>query len=444
MSKKVCMFVWNHFTNDARVLRECIALSEAGYEVDLLCIHNPKDASLPRFEQRNENFKVYRLRRYPVLLELIQKVYRYSLQHKLFGAFLLCVWVFLIYTAPILFSILTILAVIMVKTKLNVVWVRGSLILRMILKGYQKNYDIYHSNDLNTLPQGYICSKWRLKRKKLIYDSHEVQTSRTGYQSPVYGKLEGFLIKKIDDMIVENHTRASYNEKLYGFYPYVVHNYPFKQTNNNKEKVDLHEILGISKEEKILLYQGGIQTGRGLDKLIKAAPLFNEGVLVLIGDGKIKKELQATVKEINLEDKVKFLPKVPLAELPKYTRNAYLGFQVLNNVCFNHYSASSNKLFEYMMAGVPVVSCDFPEIKRVVEGDETGVTVDSHDPESIANGVNWMLAHVDRHDDMKLNSYSASKKYNWENEKENFLHVYTNGVIPDIKLSNQNLAEAKY
>ena len=31
MSKKIGMFVWNHFTNDARVLRECTALSEKGY-----------------------------------------------------------------------------------------------------------------------------------------------------------------------------------------------------------------------------------------------------------------------------------------------------------------------------------------------------------------------------------------------------------------------------
>lgn len=61
---------------------------------------------------------------------------------------------------------------------------------------------------------------------------------------------------------------------------------------------------------------------------------------------------------------MKFIPKVPLEDLPKYTKNAYLGFQVLNNVCFNHWSASSNKLFEYMMAEVPVIACSFPEIKK--------------------------------------------------------------------------------
>ncbi|PEQ82706.1 glycosyl transferase [Bacillus sp. AFS006103] len=424
MSKKVCMFVWNHFTNDARVLRECTALSESGYEVDLICIHDPKDKSLPRFEHRNDLFKVYRIKRYPVLLELMQKIYRYSMQNKLFGAFFLLIWGLLIYLAPILFLTLTILAALFLKTKLKVVWVRGSLILGMIMKGYAKKYDIYHSNDLNTLPQGYFCSKWRLKPKKLIYDSHEVQTSRTGYSSPVYGKMEGFLIKRIDEMMVENDTRAKYNEDLYGFYPHVVHNYPFKPTDTNEEKVDLHAILDIPKDEKILLYQGGVQTGRGLDKLIQAAPLFNEGTLVLIGDGKIKKELQIMVEEKGLQDKVKFLPKVPLADLPKYTRNAYLGFQVLNNVCFNHYSASSNKLFEYMMAGVPVVACDFPEIKRVVEGEETGITVDSHKYKEIANAVNQLLANEVLRDRYSENSLSARNNYNWEGEKQIFLNIY--------------------
>ncbi len=206
------------------------------------------------------------------------------------------------------------------------------------------------------------------EKKPLIYDSHEVQTSRTGYDSPWYKKFEQFFINRMDAMMVENDTRAKYNEDLYGFYPYVLHNYPTEQISEETEKVDLHKILGLPEDEKILLYQGGIQTGRGLEKLVEAYPQFDEGTLVFIGDGRIKEELQAMVKERNLEDGIKFLPKVPLKELPKYTKNGYLGFQVLNNVCFNHYSASSNKLFEYMMARVPVVACDFPEIKKSSRG----------------------------------------------------------------------------
>ena len=106
-------------------------------------------------------------------------------------------------------------------------------------------------------------------------------------------------------MIVENHTRAKYNEELYGFYPNVVYNYPFKPQEETIEKAPLHELLDIPKDEKILLYQGGIQAGRGLEKLIQAAPLFKEGVLLFIGDGRSKPDLEKMVSEMELEDKVK-------------------------------------------------------------------------------------------------------------------------------------------
>ncbi|WP_042143713.1 glycosyltransferase [Paucisalibacillus sp. EB02] len=424
MTKNVCMFVWNHFTNDARVLRECTALSENGYNVDLICIHDPNDKDLSKYEVRNDNFRVIRVRRYPVLLELMQKSYRKLMQNKLIGLLGFVLWLAAMYFSPILIGIITLFALILLKTKAKVVWVRGTIIARMIARGFQKKYDFYHSNDLNTLPQGYICSKLRFKKKKLIYDSHEVQTSRTGYDSGAYGKSEKFFINKIDTMIVENHTRAKYNEELYGFYPNVVHNYPFKQDENNVQKAPLHDILGLPKDEKILLYQGGIQAGRGLEKLIQAAPLFKEGTLVFIGDGRIKQELFNMVDEMNLHEKVKFLPKVPVEELPSYTKNAYLGFQVLNNTNFNHYSASSNKLFEYMMSGVPVVACSFPEIKRVVEEEQVGVCVDSHDHESIAEGVNLLLSNKEKYNLMKSNCKKASENYNWEIEKKLFFSIY--------------------
>lgn len=420
MKKSVGMFVWNHFTNDARVLRECTALVESGYKVDLYCIEDPADELLPRFEQRGDHFRIFRVRRYPRLLTWIQKCKK---NYLLILSLLLIYLFFLFYISiPTISFSLILLA--LVKTKLRMIWVRASIIGRMIFYGWKGQYDIYHSNDLNTLLQGYISAKWRWKKRKLIYDSHEVQTSRTGYDSKIYGILERCLVKRIDKMIVENHTRAKYNEQLYGFYPSVVHNYPFKQNSNNLEIFPLHDLLGVSPSEKILLYQGGIQQGRGLEHLIQAAPLFQEGILVMIGDGRLKPKLINIVENMELQDKVKFLPKVPLADLPRYTRNAYLGFQVLNNICFNHFSASSNKLFEYLMAAVPVVTCQFPEIKKVVEGENVGVCIDSHDPVEIAKGVNMLLNNPKIHSAMKENCIRASWKYNWEKEKHFFTRIY--------------------
>ncbi|MDR0123765.1 MULTISPECIES: glycosyltransferase [Bacillus] len=424
MKKNICMFVWNHFTNDARVLRECTALSEDGCDVDLICIHDPSMAELKTYEEINERFRVHRVKRYPQWLILFQSMMKLLKEKKYLLLLLMLVWVAGVFYLPLITIPLTILFSVLLIKKVRTLIIRASIFLRMILKGWQKNYDVFHSNDLNTLPQGVICAKFKLfNRKKLIYDSHEVQTSRTGYDSKLYGKMESFLLKFVDQMIVENHTRAKYNEDLYGFYPKVVHNYPFDQKKDIK-KINLHEILNIPKNEKILLYQGGIQTGRGLENLVKAAPDFKEGILVFIGDGRIKESLMQLTEDMKLTDKVKFLPKVPLEDLPKYTKSAYLGFQVLNNVCFNHYSASSNKLFEYIMAGVPVIACDFPEIKKVVAGENIGVVVDSHDPNSIATGVNKIVLNTDLRNQYSENCHKARLKYNWEQEKKSLLEVY--------------------
>ncbi|WP_223805864.1 glycosyltransferase [Ornithinibacillus gellani] len=422
--KRVGMFVWNHFTNDARVLRECTTLSENGFDVELICIDDPADSTISSFEEVNPHFRVFRMKRYPTTLVWLQRLYRFAVGRKWPLLPLGAIWLVLAYFIPWVIIPLTLILGLLLKTKARVIWIRGALILRMMWKGHRGNYDIYHANDLNTMPQAYVSSKWRFRKKPLIYDSHEVQTSRTGYDSPWYKRFEHFFIKRMDSMIVENDTRAKYNEDLYGFYPHVLHNYPSLVIQQVEEKVDLHGMLGLPVDEKILLYQGGIQAGRGLDKLIEAYPHFQEGTLVFIGDGRIKPELEQMVKERNLEKGIRFIPKVPVRDLPKYTKNAYLGFQVLNNINFNHWSASSNKLFEYMMNEVPIVACNFPEIKRAVLESEVGVVIDPHDPVEIAKGVNELLQQPEKRARFQENCKKARKKYNWETEQEKLLDVY--------------------
>ena len=73
MSKKIGMFVWNHFTNDARVLRECTALAEKGYDVRLIAIHNPNQKGLKNKENR-DGFNIVRVSRYPKYILLLNKI----------------------------------------------------------------------------------------------------------------------------------------------------------------------------------------------------------------------------------------------------------------------------------------------------------------------------------------------------------------------------------
>ncbi|WP_239739612.1 glycosyltransferase [Mammaliicoccus sp. P-M59] len=429
--KKVTMFVWNHFTNDARVNRECTTLADNGYDINLIAINDPKNPAISAYEEISNTFKVHRVKRYPWLLQAYQD------HGKKFLLVVAGVQVVIIpslfyisFTLMAAYLLSLVVAAGMIKFKKIRKWfINGAIITRMIVKGYIQNADIYHANDLNTLPQAIVCSKLRLKPKPLIYDSHEVQSDRTGYNPKTIKSIESFMLKFVDQMIVENHTRAKYNEDIYGFYPKTLYNYSEKYNIEEKPQINLHKKIGINEDEKILLYQGGLQQGRGLELLIEAMDEIKEGHLLFIGGGKLTQPLKEQAEASKQADRIHFLDKVPFQELPSYTREAYLGFQVLQNICFNHYSASSNKLFEYMMAHVPVISCDFPEIKKVVEETNTGLVVDSHNASEIANAVNQLVKDTSLRNQLSENTKQAKEIYNWNNEKSKLLEVY-NQFVP--------------
>lgn len=237
------------------------------------------------------------------------------------------------------------------------------------------------------------------------------------------GKLERWLLRFVDQTIVENDTRADYHQKLYGTRPSVLHNYPFYEPIIPQPR-PLREELALAPDEPILLYQGGIQEGRGLERLIEAMPFIDRGTLIFVGDGKLKGKLMQLATQSSEKSRIRFIDKVPLAELPSYTAAATVGFQVLQNVCFNHYSASSNKLFEYMAALIPVIAADLPEIRRVVETEGVGLIVDVESPQSIAEAVNRLVKDENLRRAMQERASVARRQYNWEQEKGRLLAVY--------------------
>ncbi|MBC1474003.1 glycosyltransferase family 4 protein [Listeria grandensis] len=404
MRKKIVMLLFNNFSNDARVLKEGKSLAEIGYDVELICVQENKKALLPSKEAVVPYFHVTRVggekKQRVTLLALCLLVISIAILVGNLLGIILSIMMFFILQIP----------------KIQCTVLIGITIMTMAVVARSRKANYFQAHDLNTLPQAHFAAKSRLQKKQLIYDSHEVQTSREGYNGWLHKKVEQFYIQKIDFMIVENDTRAAFNEQLYGFLPGVIHNYPEyeEEITNNKF---IHELLELPPNEKILLYQGVINPGRGLEKLVEAAPLFKEGTLVFIGDGRQKAALQKRVIELKLTSRVKFISKVPLHELKNYTQQAFLGFQVLNNTCFNHYSASSNKLFEYIAAEIPVVACEFPEIKKVVDGDKVGICIDSHSPKAIAAGVNYMIQDLARYQNFKDNTKKIKKKYIWDREK---------------------------
>lgn len=384
--KKVTMFVWNNFMNDARVLREASALTELDYTVTIIAKKELSEIHLPSSEQVRERVFVNR----PLKLELPEKI-----------------------TDKIKSSILT-------KHMPNML-----LMIKMIMLGRKYDTDVYHAHDLNTLIQGIMGAKLRLNRKVLVYDSHEVQTSRTHYSFEKIYRIEKFLLRFVDQVIVENDTRADYHNDLYGIRPAPIHNYSELYNIDEVKAFPIREKYNIPAETKIVLYQGGMQEGRGLFKLLDAFKNINNGKLIMLGDGKERQNLIDYHSELKLEKKVIFIDRVPYKELRSYTKSADIGIQFLENTNFNHYSASSNKLFEYLMAHVPVIGSDLPEIKKVIEEEEVGLTVEDSNTAELQQTIQELIDDKDKRNYLKKNTKKAKYKYNWENEKQILHNIYS-------------------
>src|SRR5690606_40482492 len=99
---------------------------------------------------------------------------------------------------------------------------------------------------------------------------------------------------------------------------------------------------------------------------------------------------------LQLEQPVRFIPTVALPELPSYTASADIGVQPIENTCLNHYTTDSNKLFEYVQAGLPVVASDLPEIRRVVREHDLGVLVPEGNSVALAAALRDLVGDEDR------------------------------------------------
>jgi glycosyltransferase involved in cell wall biosynthesis len=147
----------------------------------------------------------------------------------------------------------------------------------------------------------------------------------------------------------------------------VIMNFPnYKSVKPNK-KIDYREMFNCEDSAKIILYQGALNEGRGLRLIINSMSFLSDKFcLVIIGEGPIKKELIENTKLLNLQHKIKFLDFVELNNLPEYTMAADMGINLLEDYNLSKKMASPNKLFEYIHAGLPVISTNTIENKKVL------------------------------------------------------------------------------
>jgi glycosyltransferase involved in cell wall biosynthesis len=287
-----------------------------------------------------------------------------------------------------------------------------------------KRTDIIVANDLDTLLPAFIIA--RIKGKELVYDSHEYFTEAEGLTNrplpkKVWLSIEGYIFPKLKHVITVNETIAGIYRALYHVPVHVVRNVPLQR---EEVVVASRDALGLPTDKKIVLLQGAyIDPDRGGMELAQSMEFLPDALLLIIGSGRDLENIKREVAKKNLEDRVRFIAKVPFSELQQYTAVADVGVSLDKPLHLNYAYSLPNKLFDYIHAGLPVLVSDLPELRRIVEGYNLGRVVSRVEPREIATALQEMFSDEDG-GVWKLNALNAARELNWQREQEVVRKVY--------------------
>lgn len=278
------------------------------------------------------------------------------------------------------------------------------------------------SFDLDTLPAAVFVSYF--KKIFIIHDAHEYFV-----ESPelvdrpkirkVWEKIANFCIPKVDRAYTVGTSIAKAMQQEY--------NIPFEVIRNVPEISDAVDVAGEEVENFVhrpyIIYQGALNTGRGLEQLIevmKAIPGLN---LVLAGKGDIEPGLKEKASMLNLKN-IHFVGNLRPTQLKAFTRNAVFGLNLLENRGKSYYLSLANKFFDYIEAGIPQICVDFPEYRKLNDTYDIAVLTESCAQEALREKFAMLLNDAVLYDRLKTNTSSAINELNWTQESRKLIELY--------------------
>lgn len=293
--------------------------------------------------------------------------------------------------------------------------------------------DAYHLHDPELLPIGILL---KMMGKHVVFDAHEHVAkqilTKPWLPSPFrraastgYRLLESVAVRLIDAVVVADPSQC-------GLYPAskvcVIENFPIIS-----EDAAVSSAPYASRPARVA-YVGGISVLRGVREMVEAVRLVNEcrPLTLALGGRFIPPALQGEIKASDgwqFVDYRGFLDRVQVYEMMRESR---IGMVVLHPIP-NYMTSQPVKLLEYMLAGLPVVVCDFPYYRTYVEDTLAGIMVDPLDQNAIAEALHWLLEHPDEAEAMGQRGREAVlTTFNWESEARKLVALYQKILAADV------------
>jgi glycosyltransferase involved in cell wall biosynthesis len=298
---------------------------------------------------------------------------------------------------------------------------------KILDKAIDLNADIYHLHDPELLR---IAVK--LKKQtgaKVVFDAHEdlpkqimdknwiphflrniISKIAYHYELKITSKLDGVI--SVTETICERFKTANKNVAFVANFPRI------------DEMTALSPDEEVVKVENSVCYVGALFPTRGIKELVTAIGKTN-ATLFLAGKFS-EKEFEEEVRSLAGWKQVRFLGYLDREGIVEVLQQSQIGMVTLHPTR-SYKESLPIKLFEYMLAKLPIISSDFEYWKPLVLGNNCGVMVNPLDTDEIAEKINYLLNNPELCKEFGENGYRAvMANYSWESQSKNLLALYSN------------------
>ena len=295
--------------------------------------------------------------------------------------------------------------------------------IRLQQKVARQKADIVWANDTDTLLGCWLAA--RRTKAKLVMDAHELFPEVPEIQHKpvvkwVWRTLERWLMPQCNACLTVCNSIAEHYRQLYGVPMTVVRN-----LSECSMYPEYSENLDYS-DKKMLLYQGRVNLGRGVNWAIDALEWLDDCRLVVAGDGDLLEQMKAYAAGKPWADRITFLGRTSPDELHRLTPQADVGLVMLEDLGLSYHYALPNRIGDFVAAGVPIVVSDLPEMSAVVKRFSVGEVIDRlhgaddrDQAQALAQAVKKVLARKWTEADFE----AARRDMDWNKEKQQLIKI---------------------
>jgi glycosyltransferase involved in cell wall biosynthesis len=267
----------------------------------------------------------------------------------------------------------------------------------------------------------------RIAGKIVIFDSHE-DVSKQILDKPYLSRKSAILVSRFYKFF-ENlvapflsgiiAATSTIRDKFSSMNANVVdvHNFPIFQENTALSS-------NASEKEVAVCYVGAIAETRGIIEIVDSLAYCKSNVVLLLAGKFTDTELENRVIGSAGWEKVRFLGYLNRDGVNAVLARSIAGLVTLYPTA-SYVEALPVKMFEYMSAGIPVISSNIKLWSEIIEAERCGICVDPKSSMDIAKAIDYLVENSHEAIEMGARGRLAiEERYSWAREEEKLLKFY--------------------